>query len=152
MRGSIRLQAKRRLVVCAVVVACVLLSGCGAAATKGSNESTDSSAQVQTSDTSNNLHIKALVTQRDNGRTVKLHVGDGIAVGFTGPCGISVDPPGMLEFYQIPTPSNRLFLHAVAQGSGALVARGSCEAPAPAATPQPASHLHAQYTVTIVVS
>jgi hypothetical protein len=130
-------------------MACVLLSGCGAA-TKGSHVSTDSSAQVQTSGEAVNLNIKAMVTQEDNGRTVKLHVGDGIAVGFTGPCGISVDPPGMLEFYQIPTPSNRLFLHAVTRGRGALVARGSCNAQSldGATSTQPSS----TYTVTIVVS
>jgi hypothetical protein len=128
-----------------------LLCGCGAA-TKGSNESTDSSAQVQTPGQAINLNIKATITQRDNGRTVKLHVGDGIAVGFSGPCGISVDPPGMLVFYEIPTPPNQLFLHAVTQGRGALVAHGSCNAPAPGATPPPANHLDAQYTVTIVVS
>jgi hypothetical protein len=114
------------------------LSGCGAA-TKNSNESTDSSGQVQTSDTSNNLNIKATVTQQDNGRTVKLHVGDGIAVGFDGTscAGISVDPPGMLVFDAVPTPSNSLFLHAVSPGRGPLVARNSCDIP---------------YTVTIVVS
>jgi hypothetical protein len=131
------MPATRRLAVCAAAVACVLLSGCGTA-TKGSHESTDSSAQVQTSDTENNLNIKATLTQRDNGRTVNLHVGDGMAVTFDGTaCGISVDPPDMLAFYTIPTPSNSLYLHAVIPGRGALVARTSC---------------NAQYTVTIVVS
>lgn len=108
-----------------------------ATTTKGSDESTASSGQVQTSDTSVNLNIKATVTQRDNGRTVRLHVGNGIAVGFTGNlCLVSVDPPEMLAFYVVPTPSNWLYLHAVKPGRGALVARGSCGA---------------QYTVTIVV-
>jgi hypothetical protein len=69
---------------------------------------------------------------------VNLHVGDGIAVSFTDTvCVISVDPPGMLAFDTIPTPSNSLYLHAVTPGRGALVARNSC---------------NAQYTVTIVVS
>jgi hypothetical protein len=106
--------------------------------TKGSHESTHSSGPLQTSGTSINLNIKATVTQRDNGRTVNLHVGDGIAVGFTGTiCVISVDPPETLAFYAIPTPSNWLYLHAVKPGRGALVARGSCTA---------------QYTVMIVVA
>jgi len=70
-------------------------------------------------------------------RTLNLRVGDGIAVGFTGTfCVISIDPPDMLAFYEIPTPPNWLFLHAVKPGRGALVARGSC---------------NAQYAVTIVV-
>jgi hypothetical protein len=136
MRGSIRLQAKSRLVVCIVVVACVWLSGCGAA-TRSSNQSTNSSPPVQTSGTAINLNIKATVTQRDDGRTVNLHVGDGIAVGFTGSvCVIGIDSPEMLAFYAIPTPSNWLYLHAVKPGRGTLVAQG-CKA---------------QYTVTIVVS
>ena len=78
------------------------------------------------------------MTQRDNGRTLNLHVGDGIAVGFTGTiCVISIDPPDTLAFYPIPTPPDWLYLHAVRPGRGALVARGSCKA---------------RYTVTIVVS
>ena len=98
MRGSIRLQARRCLVVCIAVVACVWLSGCGAS-TRGSNQSTVSSAAVQTSGRATNLNIKATVTQRDDGRTVNLDVGDGIAVGFTGSvCVIGVDPPEMLAF------------------------------------------------------
>jgi hypothetical protein len=106
-----------------------------APATKGSNGSTDSSGQ--TSGTAINLNIKARVTQRDNGRTLNLRVGDGIAVGFTGTfCVISIDPPDMLAFYEIPTPPNWLFLHVVKPGRAALVARGSC---------------NAQYAVTIVV-
>jgi hypothetical protein len=85
-----------------------------------------------------NLNIKATVTQLDNGRTVTLHVGDGVAVGITGDvCVISIDPPDMLAFYAIPTPSNWLYLHAVKPGRGVLVVRGSCEA---------------HYTVTIVVT
>ena len=106
--------------------------------TRGSNDLTDSSGPVQTPGMAINLNIKATVTQRDNGRTVKLQVGDGIAVGFTGSfCAINIDPPGMLAFYAIPTPSNWLYLHAVRPGRGTLVARGSC---------------NAQFTVTIVVS
>jgi hypothetical protein len=106
--------------------------------TKGSNKSTDSSGQAQTSGTAINLNIQATVTQRDKGRTVNLHVGDGVAVGFTSNlCGISIDGPDMLSFYPIPTPPNWLYLHAVKPGRGALVARGSCKA---------------EYTVTIVVS
>jgi hypothetical protein len=137
MRGFMRLQANRRLVVCAVVVAFLSLSGCGVA-TGGSNDSTVSSTQVHRSGTAINLNIKATVTQRDNGRTVSLHVGDGIAVGFTGTfCGISIDPPDMLAFYAIPTPSNWLYLRAVKRGRGSLVARDSCKD---------------QYRVTIVVS
>jgi hypothetical protein len=136
MRGSIRWQAKRRLVLCSVVVACVWLSGCGAA-TRGSNQSTVSSAPVQTSGMAINLNIKATVTQRDDGRTVNLDIGDGIAVGFTGRvCVIGIDPPEMLAFYAIPTPSNWLYLHAVKPGRGVLFAQG-CQA---------------QYTVRIVVS
>jgi hypothetical protein len=98
----------------------------------------DSSGQVQTSGTAINLNVKATVTQRDDGRTVSLHVGDGIAVGFTGDyCVINIDSPAILAFYRIPTPSNWLYLHAVEPGRGALLARGSCKT---------------QYTVTIVVS
>ena len=130
------------VLLAAVVAAGACSSTAGRASlatpTKGSVESTDSSGQAQTSGTAINLNIKATVTQRDNGRTVKLHLGDGIAVGFTGNfCVISIDPPAMLAFYAIPTPSNWLYLHAVKPGRGALVARGSCKA---------------QYTVTIVVS
>ena len=138
-----RLHAKLGAVLVAAVVAagaCSSTAGRASFATtmKGSNESTDSSGQVQTSGTTINLNIKATITQRDNGRTVHLHVGDGIAVGFTGTfCVISVDPPDTLAFYAIPTPSNWLYLHAVKPGRGALVARGSCKA---------------QYTVTIVVA
>jgi hypothetical protein len=63
---------------------------------------------------------------------------------------ISVDPPGMLVFYPVPTPPNRLFLHALTQGRAALVARGSCRTQSldGAKSTQPSS----TYTVTIVVS
>jgi hypothetical protein len=78
---------------------------------------------------------------------VNLHVGDGIAVHFTGGCVIGVDPPGMLVFYPIPTPSNSALLHAVKPGRGALVVRASCNPPPPYTV-----KIKAQYTVTIVVS
>jgi hypothetical protein len=147
MRQHTKLGA---MLLVAVVAAMACSSGAGRAstktlgraslttATKGSSQSTDSSGQLQTSGTAISLNIKATVTQRDDGRTVSLHVGDGIAVGFTGTsCGISVDPPDMLVFYAIPTPPNWLYLHAVEPGRGVLVARGSCKA---------------QYTLTVVVS
>jgi hypothetical protein len=107
-------------------------------ATKGSSDPTLAPGRGQSSGTTVTLNIKATVTQRDNGRTVNLHVGDGIAVGLTStPCAISVNPPDMLVFYTIPTPPNWLYLHAVKRGRGALVAGDSCKS---------------QYTVTIAVS
>jgi hypothetical protein len=125
----------------AVLLAAVVAAGaCSSTAgrvslatpTKGSVESTDSSGQAQTSGTAINLNIKATVTQRDDGQTVKLHVGDGIAVGFTGNfCVISIDPPDMLAFYAIPTPSNWLYLHALKPGRG----HSSPGAPARPSTP-----------------
>jgi hypothetical protein len=139
MRSHAKLGA---VLLAAVVAAGAWSSAAGRASLattmKGSSESTDSSGPVQTSGMTINLNIKATVTQRDNGRTVNLHVGDGIAVGFTGTvCVISVDPPATLAFYAIPTPSNWLYLHAVKPGRGALVAQGSCKA---------------QYAVTIAVA
>lgn len=122
-----------------LLVTVVAAGACSSSAGRASVTTPESLyGRVQKTGTVVNLNIKATVTQRDNGRALNVHVGDGVAVGITGNvCTIAVDPPNMLAFYAIPTPSNWLYLHAVKPGRGALVARGSCKT---------------HYNVTIVVS